>query len=38
MDKTLEFENIGRKSGNIDTSITNRKQVKEERTSGLEDT
>jgi predicted nucleic acid-binding Zn-ribbon protein len=34
---TLEIENLGKKSGAIDASITNRIQVMEERTSGAED-
>jgi hypothetical protein len=35
---TLEIENIGKKSGAIDASITNRIQEIEERISGAEDT
>jgi uncharacterized coiled-coil protein SlyX len=35
---TLEIENLGKKSGVIDTSITNRIQEIEERISGAEDT
>jgi hypothetical protein len=35
---TLEIENLGRKSGTIDASITNRIQEIEERISGAEDT
>jgi predicted nucleic acid-binding Zn-ribbon protein len=35
---TLEIENIGKRSGAIDTSITNRLQEIEERISGAEDT
>jgi prefoldin subunit 5 len=34
----LEIENLGKKSGVIDTSITNRIQEIEERISGVEDT
>ena len=33
----LEIENLGKKSGNIDTSISNRIQEMEERISGAED-
>lgn len=36
--KTLEVKNIGNRSGVIDTSITNRIRVIEERISGAEDT
>ena len=36
--KTLEIENLGKKLGVIDASITNRIQEIEERTSGTEDT
>jgi prefoldin subunit 5 len=35
---TLEIENLGKRSGVIDTSITNRIQEIEERISGVEDT
>jgi hypothetical protein len=35
---TLEIEFIGKKSGAIDASISNRIQEKEERVSGAEDT
>ena len=35
---TLEIENLGKRSGVIDTSITNRTQEIEERISGAEDT
>ena len=35
---TLELENLGKRSGVIDTSITNRIQGLEERISGAEDT
>ena len=35
---TLELENLGKRSGVIDTSITNRIQKIEERISGAEDT
>ena len=35
---TLEIENLGKKSGAIDSSITNRIQEIEERISGAEDT
>ena len=35
---TLEIENIGKKSGDISASITNRIQEIEERISGAEDT
>jgi hypothetical protein len=35
---TLEIENLGKKSGAIDESITNRIQEIEERISGAEDT
>ena len=35
---TLEIENLGKKSGAIDASITNRIQEIEERISGVEDT
>ena len=34
---TLEIENLGKKSGNIDASISNRVQEMEERISGAED-
>ena len=34
---TLEMENLGKKSGSIDASITNRIQEIEERISGAED-
>jgi predicted nucleic acid-binding Zn-ribbon protein len=37
-DTTLEIENLGKKSGGIDTSITNRIQEIEESISGSEDT
>ena len=33
----LEIENLGKKSGTIDTSISNRIQEMEERISGAED-
>jgi chromosome segregation ATPase len=36
-EKTLEIENLGKKSGTIDTSISNRIQAMEERISGAED-
>ena len=35
---TLEIENLGKRSGVIDVSITNRIQETEERISGAEDT
>ena len=35
---TLEIENLGKRSGVIDESITNRIQEIEERISGAEDT
>ena len=35
---TLEIENLGKKSGAIDASITNRIQEIEQRISGAEDT
>jgi len=35
---TLEIENLGKRSGVIDTSITNRTQGTEERISGAQDT
>ena len=35
---SLEIENLGKNSGIIDTSINNRIQEIEERTSGAEDT
>jgi hypothetical protein len=35
---TLEIENLGKRSGVINASITNRIQEIEERTSGAEDT
>jgi predicted nucleic acid-binding Zn-ribbon protein len=35
---TLEIENLGKKSGTIDASITNRIQEIEERISDAEDT
>jgi len=34
----MEIENLGKRSGVTDTSITNRRQEKEERISGGEDT
>jgi hypothetical protein len=34
---TLEIETLGKKSGNIDISISNRKQEMEQRISGAED-
>jgi hypothetical protein len=34
----LELENLGKRSGIIDVSITNRIQEREERISGAEDT
>jgi hypothetical protein len=34
---TLEIETLGKKSGNIDASISNRIQEMEERISGVED-
>jgi predicted nucleic acid-binding Zn-ribbon protein len=34
---TLEIESLGKKSGNIDVSISNRIQEMEERISGTED-
>jgi hypothetical protein len=36
-EKTLELENLGKRSGVIDASITNRIQETEERISGAED-
>jgi hypothetical protein len=36
--KTLEIENLGKRSGVIDASITNRIQEIEERISAAEDT
>jgi hypothetical protein len=36
--ETLEIENLGKKSEDIDASITNRIQEKEERISGVGDT
>jgi predicted nucleic acid-binding Zn-ribbon protein len=38
MEATLEMENLGKKSGAIDESITNRIQEIEERITGIEDT
>ena len=35
---TLEIENLGKKAGTIDASISNRIQEREERISGAEDT
>jgi hypothetical protein len=35
---TLEIETLGKKSGTIDVSISNRTQEMEERISGAEDT
>ena len=35
---TLEIENLGKKSGDIDASINNRMQEIEERISGTDDT
>ena len=35
---TLEIENLGKKSGDIDASIINRMQEIEERISGTDDT
>jgi hypothetical protein len=37
-EKTLEIENLGKRSGVIDASITNRIQEIEERILGVEDT
>jgi hypothetical protein len=37
-EKTLEIENLGKRSGLIDASITNRIQEIEEKLSGAEDT
>ena len=37
-ENTLEIENLGKRSGVIDTSITNRIQEREERISGPEET
>ena len=37
METTLELENLGKRSGVIDASITNRIQETEERISGAED-
>jgi hypothetical protein len=37
METTLEIENLGKMSGAIDASITNRTQEMEERISGAED-
>jgi hypothetical protein len=34
---TLEIETLGKKSGSIDVSISNRMQVMEESISGIED-
>jgi predicted nucleic acid-binding Zn-ribbon protein len=34
---TLQIENLGKKSGTIDVSISNRIQEMEERVSGVED-
>jgi predicted nucleic acid-binding Zn-ribbon protein len=36
-EKTLEIETLGKKSGTIDVSISNRIQKMEERISGAED-
>jgi hypothetical protein len=36
-EKTLEIETLGKRSGAIDASITNRIQDTEERISGVED-
>ena len=36
-EKTLEIETLGKKSGTIDASISNRMQEMEERISGAED-
>ena len=38
MESTLKLENLGKGTGSIYTSITNRIQVMEERISGIEDT
>ena len=38
MNTTLAIENLGKRSGVIDASITNRIQEIEERSSGAEDT
>ena len=38
MEATLEMENLGKRSGVTDASITNRIQEIEERISGIEDT
>ena len=38
MESTLEIENLGKRSGVIDASITNRVQEIEERISGAKDT
>ena len=37
-ERNLEIENLGKRSGDIDASITNRIQEIEERISGIEDT
>jgi hypothetical protein len=37
-EKTLEIENLGKRSGVIDASITNRIQEIQDRVSGAEDT
>jgi hypothetical protein len=37
IEATLEIENLGKKSGTIDASISNRKKEMEERISGAED-
>jgi hypothetical protein len=38
METTLDLENLGKRSGVIDVSITNRTQEKEERISDAENT
>jgi hypothetical protein len=38
MEATLEMENLGKRTGTTDTSITGRIQEIEERISGVEDT
>ena len=37
MEGTVEMENIGKRTGTTDTSITNRIKEMEERISGVED-
>ena len=38
METNLQMENLGKRSGNIDVSITNKVQEIEERILGVEDT